>query len=201
MRIKKLLLPLASLMAGCTIMIATASAQYQNVAIGTQSSCNLAGTSTFTGALFNGRVVTIPANGTATFQWIATSQVPASATLTPVSVSGSGIDPVYGPVAFSLDNTRPAPNSTITANQAETSIPATGNLTFNLTVTIGAFPGVVYESIQPLTQNATLFAWPHNNAQYNSLNQVDFQDRAHPGPIAFSMATNTMPATVTAVNQ
>jgi hypothetical protein len=201
MRIRNFLLPLASLMAGCTMMIATASAQYENVAIGTQSSCNLAGTSTFVGPLFGSATVNIPANGTATFQWIATSQFPASATLTPVAVSGSGIDPVYGPVTFSLDNTRPAPNSTISATQAAGPIPATGNLTFNLTVTIGAFPGVVYESIQPLTQNATLFAWPHNNAQYNSLSQVDFQDRAHPGPIAFSMVARGMTASVTAVNQ
>ncbi|MEP7220131.1 MAG: hypothetical protein ABI876_14505 [Bacteroidota bacterium] len=198
MRLKNFFLPLASIAVGFALTLNTALAQYQDIAAGARGSCGAKGSSTLSGTLFGDAGINVPLDGTATFEWVSTQNdpaAPASATLRAVDLKGSGESSDFGTIEFELDATRDAPSSTITANEASAPLPATGSLSFYLTARV---QGIIYESIQPVTLTATLSAWPHNEADYNTTEPVDFQDRDQPGVVVFTMGAGQMPTTVTA---
>ncbi|MDB5035315.1 MAG: hypothetical protein JWQ98_2556 [Chlorobi bacterium] len=203
MNMKRVLSALALLVAIVQPGLNKCAAQYQNTHVGVVSTCDYTGSVTLIGTIFpNGRE-TINLTGVVSFQTIATSGSAdgvAWENLAPVGFSGSGASLTLGQIGFQLDGWRTAPLSSIVASQPNASLPATGTLSFYLTVTIAAQPGVVYESMQPVTESGLIQVWPHSGAPYNQTNNVDFQDRARPGITVFSIISGGAPVSVTARN-
>ncbi len=132
--------------------------------------------------------------GNGIFTITNTTTNPCSATLTPVSVNITSNNPVLGTINTTLDPTRPSTPSKITSSAAATQFPATEDIYFYANATLSSKPGVQYRSIQEIHLNSTnvrTFA-PHRQEVFNSVGQVDFEDVALPGVIAFSLQSFTV---------
>ncbi len=135
----------------------------------------------------SGNVYNLNSSGNATFQ--ATVNKNCVQTLTPVSLSASGNDPVLGTVTTTLDLTRTAPASTVAVPvDAVTVFPATASISFYANLTISSKPGVRYRSIQALdlTSNVNTFN-PFTNEQFTLASPVDFEDVNAPGTVAITL--------------
>jgi hypothetical protein len=177
------------IMVSASTLFAQAPYQYD---VGSVNSCNASGTSTINSGELSADV---PYTGVGTFETRSNSENPTSTTLKVVSFYGSGTDPVLGKVIWEL-----APSegleSTITANQADAALPATGRLVFNAQITVDSDPEALYVSDTPVIMVGTISEWPHNNAQYSQEGVVTFTNVNDPSQ---TMSVPAMTGTMNAV--
>ncbi len=134
--------------------------------VGTIRTCTVAGTAGIGG-------ISVSYTALGSFQTLSNSeQLPASTTLNASGFTGSGQSPQLGEVRLSLVPTS-STLSTITANQASSSLPATGTLRFNVDLTISSQPNALYRSDAPVEMvNPNITAWPHRDARYTQTRPV-----------------------------
>jgi hypothetical protein len=135
-------------------------------------------------------VFTTVTTGTPTFQTIANVFNPNGTLMIPGSFTGTGVNPVLGPVTWTYDLGRPATISSAIANQIGADFPATGDLYFYITGTLGAFPGQVFRSQQEIHIRQT-FLTSFNPASAMTVSLVNgpiaFENVATPGIVAFNL--------------
>ncbi|MEP7217866.1 MAG: hypothetical protein ABI876_03065 [Bacteroidota bacterium] len=113
----------------------------------------------------------------------------ASATEKIVSLTATGNSKEFGTVITTLDTSREASPTIITANQKNADFPATGQINFNVNIRLASQPGAVYrnrEEIRIEDRNLKTFR-PHVGASYRLLKPVEFVDISKPEATAFTM--------------
>lgn len=130
--------------------------------IGTQTDCGSTGSGTFNGPQF-------PPQG----------PVPPSS-LTPQNITATVLDPTYGAINTTLDQTRPSPATTITSITQASRYPLSVTIPFFANATISSKPGITYASRTPLTfaSNNVNSLNPFNNETLTLQNTVDFYNTA-----------------------
>jgi len=134
----------------------------------------------------------INGSGTASFRSLTSQTNPvASSTYTPVTLNLSGTDPVYGAFSFSFDASRPAANTTVTANQAGADFPASADVYANVTGTVNGLPGT-YTNNTECHMSATINSWnPQSNETYTFVNDVTFSNPDDPNATTFTIPAGT----------
>lgn len=139
-----------------------------------------------------GHVVNAAASGNAQFVSLGggnDDQTVNSCSFSPVSLTVSGSDPVYGTYTFHLDASRPAPTTTVTANQAGNDFPATGDVYANVIGTISGLPGTFTNDSPCHMRSTNLQTFnPHVNERYLFVNDVTFT--GDDGTTAFTIPAN-----------
>lgn len=137
---------------------------------------------------------TFTSNGTGTFSVTSTGiGTPCSVNLTPAAISLTGSNATLGTITTSLSATG-APTTTITSNQANTEFPATGNVYFNVSVTISSQPGKTFTSRTAIQlQNTNLNSFnPHVNETYSQVGTVTLNDASGAGAYTISGLSVTL---------
>ncbi len=133
------------------------------------------------------------ASGDASFQSTTTQeeQDAGTATFTPVSITISGTDPLYGSYTFTFDASRPVASTTITSNTPGVEFPATADVYANVTGTIEGLPGVFTNNTPCHMRNANLMTFnPQQNELYQFVNAVTFSDASNPNGPSFTIPAN-----------
>jgi hypothetical protein len=115
--------------------------------------------------------------GPATFLPVGTG--PGSTSLQPANWTGNGTHPVLGAITWSFDVSRSVPNSIIASIGEPGTFPATGDLGFHITGSVGALPNRVFHSTSPVHLHAnslTSFA-PFVSETFTLVNPVQFDDQ------------------------
>lgn len=130
--------------------------------VSTQTDCGSNGSGTFTGPQF-------PPQG----------PVPPSV-LAPQNITATVVDPTYGAVNTTLDQTRTSPATTIASNSPQSRYPLTVTIPFFARATISSRPGITYASRQPLnfSSNNVNSLNPFNGEVLTLQNPVDFYNTA-----------------------
>jgi hypothetical protein len=145
------------------------------------------------GGVFGGGPVFTNVSGSAVTQNVSYTPVGGdqlvSTTENLISLQASGDDPVYGHIVTTLDQTQPVTPTTIRANQLSDQFPATGNINFRVTITLGSQPGAIYRSMEEIQiDDPNLQSLrPHVNAHYRLRNPVRFENIQNPGVEAFTL--------------
>jgi hypothetical protein len=120
--------------------------------------------------------------------------VPASSSLQPQQWQGTGNSPTLGAVNWQFDVSRSVANTTIIANQLGEDFPATAHIRFHIRGTLGAVPGVTFESVTPLdvtNSNVHSFA-PFVNESFTLAAPVLFRQVGNPQGRTFTLTTLTL---------
>jgi len=135
-------------------------------------------------------VFTTVTSGTPTFQTIGNTYSPNGTFMTPGNFLGLGSNPVLGAVTWMYDFSRPTTTSSVIANQLASDFPATGDLYFYITGTLGAFPGQTFRSQQEIhIRQAFLTSFnPASNMTVSLVNgPIFFEDVNAPGIPVFTL--------------
>lgn len=166
----------ASILAGETHALAQAT--YANQPVGQQNVCVATGQGTIAVALAGGGSIETPANANGTATLSSTGPIPGLLSSTGfefVSITITGQDPIYGQYSFSLDASRPATQTVVTANQPGQDFPATANVYTNVRGTISGLAGTFTNSTEIHIQTTNLLTFaPQLNEQYTFVNDVQF---------------------------
>jgi hypothetical protein len=159
----------------------------------TQFSCTATISGQGLGGTFTTNATVLP-----TFRVVGGTQgggdVPASSSLQPLQWQGVGNSPTLGTVNWQFDVSRSVANTTIVANQLGADFPATAHIRFHIRGTIGAVPGVTFESLTPLdvaSSNIHSFA-PFNNETFTLAAPVTFRQVNNPDGRTFTMTSLTL---------
>ncbi len=119
---------------------------------------------------------TFTSTGTGSFTAVASPiGTPCTQFLTPTTLSLTGTS-ALGTITTTLSAVA-AQNSSIISNQAGSEFPATGNLYFNVSVSISSQPGTFTSSTPVHLQNTNLTSFnPHVNQTYTLVGSVDLKD-------------------------
>lgn len=143
-------------------------------------------------AKYGGFSETITASGQVDLDVTESSDQPWSETLKITNVSFAGDSPKYGSVKTGADLSQATTPTTVTANQDDSKLPATGNIYFYPTVELGAYPGVTFTSTEEQQlQNTNLNSYdPQVNESWKLVNsKLNFVDDA--GEEAFTLTSQT----------
>lgn len=169
-------------------------AQPIRIPVGTITTCGVTSTTTISSSVFPSTTAT--ATGSISFNAVAQSAdgQPSSSTQSPVSFSATATDPTLGTITWTLDPTRRATNTTITANQGGTDYPATSTINIPVQATISSQVGKTYRSIGEVQfSNGNLRSFnPQNNEPYSQIGVASFEDAAAPGIPVFTIPVMTI---------
>jgi hypothetical protein len=138
-------------------------------------------------------------SGRATFTCISTTRTPVpSATFDASSMTLTGNNPAAGNFSFSFDPSRPAPNTTIIANQSGSIFPASVDVYANVIGTVSSLPGTYINRSAACHMQATINTFdPQMGEQYHFVNAVEFvqytgdADADAAAPTAFTIPANS----------
>jgi hypothetical protein len=110
---------------------------------------------------------------------------------TPLVIKGNAfrgtVDGV-GEMMMWLDQSRPVSGSVARSKQAGASFPAVQEMRWHLLMTMEAFPGQTFRSINPFVVRSNhVNAMPPRGAVFNLAQQVDFEDVDNPGVVVASL--------------
>lgn len=136
--------------------------------------------------------------GPATFQHVAgASPVPAATYFTAldlIDLYHSLVTVDYGEICVRGDLTRPLTSSVYTTGP--TPFPATSTRKFHAIITVGAFPGIEFKSIDPVSfEDPNLTEWPQNGAVYQQVGTTRFERSDRPGLVAITVSDATLTLT------
>jgi hypothetical protein len=103
--------------------------------------------STISGGILPPGIHSLITQGQSTFNCIGPPNTCCPTPLMPAGWTGNGIHPLFGPVMWSFVIPSTCPPSTITPNFPPACFPATGDLYFNVTGTLGSVPGVFTSAV------------------------------------------------------
>ncbi|HVZ39697.1 MAG TPA: hypothetical protein VHI13_10505 [Candidatus Kapabacteria bacterium] len=134
----------------------------------------------------------LQSSGEASGQTVSNQADPvAGTTKSFTSFSASGTDPALGGFTWSLDASRDAGATTITAFNSEQDFPATAHLELYLQATFDWHPGKVYRSRTPVAFSSSLVnTYPFVQEHLTLDSPVEFED-SETGELAFTLQSAT----------
>jgi hypothetical protein len=164
------------------------------IPVGVITSCGVTSTTTINSTVFPSTTAT--ATGLISFNAVAQSGdgQRSSSTQSPVSFSATANSQTLGTITWSLDQSRAATPTTVTANQDGADFPATSTINIPVQATISSQPGKTYRSIGEVQfTNPNLRSFnPQNNESYNQVGVASFEDAAAPGIPVFTIPVMTI---------